>query len=212
MPRPSQNIELALLQSGRALYTERGAARLSVRALAEHAGVNVGMFHYHFKTKDAFLRQLLAGMYEEMFTQLSGQVSQSGPPLKRLRQALMVLGSFVRDHAPTLGRVMADAAAGEAVAVEFIRSNAPRHLALLLALMDEAEREGRLVPMAPLQRFTFVLGAVGMPLLAACGVQALGVAPRLLGKSLQMQVMGDVAIAERIDLALRALSTTKGRS
>jgi hypothetical protein len=150
MPRPSQNIELALLQSGRALYTERGAARLSVRALAEHA--------------------------------------------------------------PTLGRVMADAAAGEAVAVEFIRSNAPRHLALLLALMDEAEREGRLVPMAPLQRFTFVLGAVGMPLLAARGVQALGVAPRLLGKSLQMQVMGDVAIAERIDLALRALSITKGRS
>ena len=134
------------------------------------------------------------------------------PVLEDARQALMVLGSFVRDHAPTLGRVMADAAAGEAVAVEFIRTNAPRHLALLLALMDEAEREGRLVPMAPLQRFTFVLGAVGMPLLAACGVQALGVAPRLLGKSLQMQVMGDVAIAERIDLALRALSTTKGRS
>ena len=212
MPRPSQNIELALLQSGRALYAERGAARLSVRALAEHAGVNVGMFHYHFKTKDAFLRQLLAGMYEEMFAQLSGQVAQSGPALKRLRQALMVLGVFVRDHAPMLGRVMADAAAGEAVAVDFIRHNAPRHLALLLGLMDAAEREGRLVAMAPLQRFTFVLGAVGMPLLAARGIQALGVSPKLLGRSLQTQVTGDDAIAERIDLALRALSTRKGRT
>ncbi|MEO7547336.1 MAG: helix-turn-helix domain-containing protein, partial [Ramlibacter sp.] len=149
MPRPSRNIEVTLLQSGRELYAQRGGARLSVRALAEHAGVNLGMFHYHFKSKDAFLRQLLAGMYDEMFTQLSGQVAQSGPPLYRLHEALTVLARFVRGNTPLLGRVIADAAAGEAVAVDFIRTNAPRHLAVLLGLMEQAQAEGLLVPMPP---------------------------------------------------------------
>jgi AcrR family transcriptional regulator len=207
MPRPSRNIEQALLQSGRALYAERGGARLSVRALVEHAGVNLGMFHYHFKTKDAFLRQLLAGIYEEMFTQLSGQVQQSGPPLQRLREALKVLAGFVRSHAQILGRVLADAAAGDAVAVEFLRANAPRHLGLLLKLMDQAQAEGLLLPMAPLQRFIFLMSAVAMPLLVAPTIASLGVAPDLLGGELETQVLSDAAIAERIELALRALTT-----
>lgn len=212
MARPGSNIEQALLQSGRQLYTQRGGARLSVRALAEHAGVNPGMFHYHFKTKDAFLRQLLGGLYEEMFGQLSGEVRQSGPPLHRLREALLVLARFVRGHGPMLGRVIADAAAGEPVAVDFIRSNAPRHLRLLLALMEQAEQEGLLVPMPPLQRFVFTMSAVAIPLLIAPGVHSLGVEPALLGEALQSQVMSDEAIAQRIDLALKALSTGKGWS
>lgn len=207
MARPSRNIEQALLQSGRALYAERGGSRLSVRALVEHAGVNLGMFHYHFKTKDAFLRQLLAGIYEEMFTQLSGQVQQSGPPLQRLREALKVLAGFVRSHTAILGRVIADAAAGDTVAVEFLRANAPRHLGLLLKLMDQAQDEGLLLPMAPLQRFIFLMSAVAMPLLVAPTVASLGVAPQLLGDALETQVLSDAAIAERIELALRALST-----
>ena len=212
MPRPSQNIELALLQSGRELYAQRGSARLSVRALTEHAGVNLGMFHYHFKSKDAFLRALLGGIYEEMFAQLSGEGSRAGPPLRRLRDTLMVLARFVRSHTAILGRVMSDAGAGDEVALDFIRTNAPRHLGVLLSLMNEAQTEGVLVPMAPLQRFTFIMGAVGMPLLVAPAVRALGVAPAVLGEALQAQVLSDEAIAERIDLALRALSTRKVRS
>src|SRR5687767_1324422 len=135
MPRPGRNIEQALLRSGRLLYAQLGAGRLSVRALTQHAGVNLGMFHYHFKTKDVFLRLLLAAWYEEMFTQLSTSAQQAGPPLQRLREALFFLATFVRDNGPVLGRVIADAAADEPVAVEFIRTNAPRHLRLLIALM-----------------------------------------------------------------------------
>jgi hypothetical protein len=43
------------------------AARLwwAIRAPAwEHAGVNAGMFHYHFKSKDNYLATLLQGLYE----------------------------------------------------------------------------------------------------------------------------------------------------
>jgi AcrR family transcriptional regulator len=212
MARPSRNIEQALLLSGRQLYAERGAARLSVRALTQHAGVNLGMFHYHFKTKDAFLTLLLDSWYEEMFARLSSSAQQAGPPLDRLREALFFLASFVRDHAAVLGRVISDAAAGEPVAVEFMRTNAPRHLRVLLALMAQAQKEGTLARVPPLQRFIFVMSAVAMPLLVAPGIRTLGVAPKVLGDSLQAQVMSDKAIRQRIELALKALATGGNRT
>ena len=206
MARPSRNIEQALLQSGRELYAERGAARLSVRALTQHAGVNLGMFHYHFKTKDAFLAQLLDGWYEEMFARLRNSAQQAGPSIERLREALFFLASFVRDHAAILGRVISDAAAGEPVAVAFMRTNAPRHLRVLLALMAQAQKEGSLAKVPPLQRFIFVMSGVAMPLIIAPGIRSLGVAPGVLGDSLAAQVMSDKAIRQRIELALKALA------
>lgn len=206
MARPSRNIEQALLQSGRELYAGRGAARLSVRAVTQHAGANLGMFHYHFKSKDAFLTQLLNGWYEEMFERLADSAHQAGPPVERLRRALFFLATFVRDHAAVLGRVISDAAAGEPVAVEFMRTNAPRHLRVLLALMAQAQKEGALAKVPPLQRFIFVMSGVAMPLLIAPGIRSLGVAPGVLGDSLQAQVMSDRAIRQRIDLALKALA------
>jgi AcrR family transcriptional regulator len=210
MPRPGSNIEQILLRSGRKLYAQRGAAGLAVRALAEHAGVNPGMFHYHFRTKDEFLRRLLNGWYEEMFGHLAGAIAQDGPPLHRLQEALFFLARFVRDNRPMLSRVLMDAASGSAVAAQFLRENAPRHLGLLLSLMDQAEREGLILPMPPMQRFVFVMGAVGMPLLVAPALHSLGVAPRALGAQLQAQVMSDDAIAQRIALVIKAIATGKG--
>jgi len=207
MPRPSRQLDQALLASGRTLYPQLGAAALSVRALAEHAGVNAGMFHYHFESKDAFLRTLLQQLYEEMFAELSEQISLPGAPLQRLRQALAVLGRFLRTHGAVIGRIWADAGQGEPVAREFMQANAPRHLGLLLALFDEAERAGDIQPMPPMQRFTFVMGAVAAPVLVAARVAELGIAPKPLRPLIEPQVLSDAAILARADLALAALRT-----
>ena len=207
MPRPGRNIHEALLASGRELYPQLGCAGLSVRALTQHAGVNLGMFHYHFRTKDAFLEALLQRFYEEMFEPLSGRAEQSGPALARLRDSLIFLARFSRDNAAVLGRVFSDATAGHTVAASFVRANAPRHLKLLLALMRQAEKEGALAPLPAVQRFVFVMGAVGMPLIVVPHIARLGVAPALLGRQLKAQVTRDAAIAQRVDLALAALKT-----
>jgi AcrR family transcriptional regulator len=205
MPRPGRNIEQALLRSGRALYPERGSAGLSGRARTEHDGVHVGMFHYHFASKDAFLRELLQQYYEEMFGPLSERVHHAGAPLERLRQALLFLASFVRDHEAILGRVFADASGGHAVAAEFLRANAPRHLRLLIALMNEAEASGALAPLPRLQRFVFTMGAVALPLVVVPHIARLQIAPTLIGRQLKRQVTSDEAIAQRVELALVAL-------
>jgi len=205
MPRPGRNIEQVLLRSGRLLYPERGSAGLSVRALTEHAGVNLGMFHYHFRSKDDFLRELLQQYYEEMFAPLSERAHHEGPPLARLREALVFLATFVRDHEAMLGRVFADAGAGDPVAAAFLRANAPRHLKLLLSLMNEAEAAGVLAPVPRLQRFVFTMGAVALPLVVVPHLARMSIAPAIVGRQLKKQVTSDAAIAQRVELALAAL-------
>jgi len=205
MARPSQAQDLTLLASGRALYAQLGCAGLSVRRLAEHAGVNPAMVHYHFKSKDGFLRALLQQMYEDMFAGLSLEAARGGNALQRLESSLLRLAQFVREHRPTVARVWADAQQGEPVALDFMRANAPRHLGLLLALMQEAEGAGLLRRQPPMQRFVYLMGAVVAPLMIAGSVQALGVLPPALSALMESQALSDAALQERIAWALDAL-------
>jgi AcrR family transcriptional regulator len=205
MARPSRRIDLALLASGRALFPAAGCAGLSVRALADHAGANLGMFHYHFKTKDNFLRTLLQQMYEEMYATLAGAISQHGRAIERLRGALIALARFARDQRELLARVWMDALSGQPVATEFMRANAPRHLGLMLGLLLQAEHDGDLEPLPPLQRFATLIGAVVMPILFASGIAQISLGAVAYRREFVPQVASDTAIAERVDLALAAL-------
>ena len=131
MPRPSRNLDLALLQAGRELFVHTGCAGLSVRAVAERAGANVGMFHYHFKSKDNFLRTLLQQVYEEIFAGLSQAATRPGAAIDSLRGALLAAAALLVRHRRVIARVWMDAVAGEPVATEFVRRNAPRHVGML---------------------------------------------------------------------------------
>jgi len=205
MPRPSQQVDLALLQSGRELFPSVGCAGLSLRRVAEHAGVNVGMFHYHFKTKDNFLRTLLQQEYEAMFATLADAVAQDGPTLARLRQALIAVGCFLREHRRLFARLLMDAMSGAPVATEFMQRNAPRHLGLLMGLLEQARREGLLRELPPVQRFVLLMGAVAMPVVFAAGIVETGVGGPAFQQAFDQQVMSDEGIAQRADLLIEML-------
>ena len=205
MARPSQAVDQALIASALALYPQCGCAGLSLRKVAEHAGTQPAMVHYHFGGKPAFLRAVLQQLYEQMFAALNVHGHGEERPRDRLRGALLTLGRFLRQHRAVAARLALDAAQGEPVVHDFLRANAPRHLGLLLALLQEAQGAGELQALPPLQAFTFLMGAVNAPTLVATGALQLGVAPALLGELLDQQVLSDEALVQRVDLALAAL-------
>jgi AcrR family transcriptional regulator len=209
MPRPSQQIDQALLASGRALFAAGGCAGLSVRALAEHAGVAPGMFHYHFGSKERFLRALLADFYESMFAPLSQQAALPAEPIERLRAALRLMARFARANRQWLARLWIDAMSGEAVARDFFRDNSPRHIGLLLQLLAAGQAEGVLRAMPPLQGFAFLMGTVPLPMIFAAGLIDAGLTPPGGKAAFDAQVMSDDAIEARIELALTALAAPK---
>ncbi|CAM3704753.1 TetR family transcriptional regulator [Roseateles saccharophilus] len=207
MPRPSQDQDRLLLAAGAALYPGLGCAGLSVRRVAEAAGVNPAMVHYHFGSKDAFLRALLQRHYEEMFAALSLTSQGEADVMERLAAALLGIARFVREHRPLIARVWADAQGGESVAQDFLRANAPRHLGVLLALLQEAQARGRLPEQPPLTRFAFLMGAVVAPLILAGGMQSVGAMPAPLLAALDEQMLSDAALQKRIEWALLGLAS-----
>jgi len=58
--RPKESSREALVRAATALLAERGPARVSTREIAAVAGVNNGLIHRHFTTKDALVRETLA--------------------------------------------------------------------------------------------------------------------------------------------------------
>jgi len=205
MPRPSKNLDLALLDAGRALFPQAGCAGLSVRAVAEQAGANLGMFHYHFKTKDNFLRSLLQQVYEELFEGLSGAALEDGPALERLRHALNVAAGVLVVHRKVIARVWMDAVSGEPVAVDFLQRNVPRHIGLLYGLVQQAQDDGAIAPLAPIQCVAMLMGSVALPIVFASGLVEVAIPVPAFQQQFQQQVMSADGIAQRVDLALAAL-------
>src|SRR6185437_15288889 len=165
MPRPSRNLDQALLAAGRELFPVRGCAGLSVREVADKAGVNLGMFHYHFKSREAFLRAVMQESYETMFTSLSLEVARPADTAMRLRHAMRAISRFARDNRHFIARLMADALSGEACAREFLRDNLPRHLDVMRNVVAQGQKEGGFVPVPLPQAMGVCAGAMAMPIL-----------------------------------------------
>jgi AcrR family transcriptional regulator len=208
MPRPSRNLDRALIAAGRALLPEVGCAGLTIRQVAEAAGVNIGMFHYHFKTREAFLRAVMQSAYEEMFATFSMQFAhpRDATPTDLLRAGFRVLGRFVRENRRLIGRIIADAISGDTVAREFLRDNAPRHIKLLAALIAEGQQRGELRPMPVPQALAFCAGAFGSPVVLGGFIVDSGQLPKAASQMLSAALFTDAAIDQRIDLALSALA------
>ena len=208
MPRPSRNLDQSLLAAGRTLFPARGCGAMSVREVAEAAGVNLGMFHYHFKSRDVFLRALMQQAYEEMFATLTLEVARDADPVANLRNALRVLGRFMRDNRPFLARVFTDALSGEQCAREFLRENMPRHLGVLHALVVEGQERGSIVAIAFPQVIGLCGGALSMPILLGGALLDSGALAGPMAAVVEQAFLTDSGIDQRIDLAIKAVSQT----
>lgn len=208
MPRPSRNLDRLLIAAGRELLPATGCAGLTIRQVAEAAGVNIGMFHYHFGSREVFLRAVLQETYEEMFRHLTREVMAplDGGPVEHLRGAFRLLGRFLRDNHRLIGRVWADAMCGDPVARDFLKDNIPRHAQLLLSLIAEGQKSGVLRPMPLPQALAFCAGSILAPLLLGGAMARSEATPKAAAKALAATVLGDAGLDERIDLALAALA------
>ena len=210
-PRPSQNLDRALIAAGLALYPSRGCAGLTVREVAEAAEVNLGMFHYHFKTRDAFLRAVLQEMYEGMYSQLTFEGARADDPLESLRLAVRFMGRFVRANRALVTRLLADVIGREPVAVAFAGANMHRHLGVVMALVIQAQKAGALKPVAAPQVLGMLAGATAMPILFGGAIIDGGALGTAGGRELSETLLSDAAIDERIDVILAALAAASPR-
>lgn len=206
MPRPSRNLDQALINAAITLLPHTGVRALSIRQVAEHAGANLGMFHYHFKTKDAFVRTVLQQMYDDMFADLTLEAHHSPSPVENLRGAITVLARFARDHRVLLARLIGDALAGETTSAAFLKANIPRHIGVVAVLIAQAQKAGALRKISSIKATAFIVSSVAAPIMLGTAALVSGLAPAALAKPFARDILSNAAIAERIDMALAGLA------
>lgn len=209
MNRPSKQVDAQLIASGLALLPQTGCAGLSVRRLVEHAGVNLGMFHYHFKNKDNFISILLEQMYDGMFVELQLQTDAQGDSVSSLRAAVTVLGRFALKHREMLGMLLSEAARGEQVPLNFLRKNLPRHVLVLAGLVLKGQADGSIIDVPVQQLLPFMAGGIIAPILAGRAAERSGAIAPAMAPSVDRAVLSEQALLQRIELALRAITLTK---
>jgi AcrR family transcriptional regulator len=212
MTRPSRNTDQLMIETAIRLLRDRGISGLRVREVAAKAGVNLGMFHYYFKTKDEFVKRVLADLYEGFFERFQIESSGSGSPIERLRRALLTLGRFARDNRDIVIPILLDVVRGHKKAVEFTQKGMTRHVFVLLKLIEECQAKA-LIARVPLPMAgVYLAGSVVFPAVVFSSLQRAG-AKRPFGKSmrdLESVLLSDAAIEMRVDLALKGLATGRG--
>ncbi len=202
--RPDADSRERLLQAGLALARKQGLRKLTVRAVAQKAGANLGSFVHHFGTRDAFAAELIERLYAPIQQRLQLGVLAEGDPLQRLRDALLQFVGWVVEQRAFIAHLMLDAGAGEVAAQRFLKGMDQRHPALLLQLVVQAQQAGRLRQAEPPQLLMFLMGSLAAP------VMLLHLAGPLMAPSLAQMLVPfahDIArIEQRLDWALQALA------
>jgi AcrR family transcriptional regulator len=88
MTRPSHNIDVLLFEKGQELLLEVGFDKFSVRNLCKKAGVNFGMFHYYFKTKENFIELLIEQVFEQYLDEQKEAAKKYAKAIDKLRAVM----------------------------------------------------------------------------------------------------------------------------
>ncbi|HXL73373.1 MAG TPA: TetR/AcrR family transcriptional regulator [bacterium] len=211
MPKVS-DADQRLVDTALEMVKHTALSNLKLRDVAKKAGVNLGMFHYHFKTKDQFTRAVLQDTYEKFFSQFSLETSGDGPAIERLRAALLTLGRFVGKNRMLLLGLLHDVLNKNQVVLNFVKANGPRHGLVILGLVRECQKEGSLKKMHLPAIMPLLMGACLFPVMAVAMMEHLDVKRvRFIPFAVVKQVIvSDKALETRVNLVLESLAPRKG--
>ncbi len=209
MSRPSRNTDKLLIEAGKELIPKAGFKGLKIREVAKKAGVNLGMFNYHFKSKEKFIEILIKEVYTEFLKGIAISSKAGANSKENLRNALFGIAVFVRDHREIIQPLFEEIVSGNKRMMEFAKENLSKHISILLDLIKECQKGG------------FVRKDVS-PFLVLMNVLIPAVLPSVMSKvieryytstflsiftrPLQNIVLSDKSLALRIDMSLKGVS------
>lgn len=207
MARPPSGTDLKLKIAGRKLLQEKGITGLTVREACRVAGVNTGMFHYYFGSKEEFLKAVLKEMYAEFMLSFKAGVAVAGTPRERLKNALVEVGKFARSVRSVAPMIFADLAHGKKEAFAFVSGNFTEHVQQIAALTAECRQasavQNRSVPFI----ISSMVSVMVFPMLVSGvfernGVKVLHGLPI---EEVREELFSEAGIAERAEIAVRGI-------
>ncbi len=132
------NTETRLIQAGITLAKKHGL-NFTVRQLCAKSKVNLGLFHYYFKNKDNFDKEMLRALYNQMIEHLTLKLSGEASPRENIAQILLGLHNFVGKNRMFLSSIMGNVLSGNGKLFHFLSLNFTQHIALISRELKRAK-------------------------------------------------------------------------
>lgn len=205
MTRPSRNQDQLLIDSAKRLLAETGVSGMSLKRVAEDCDVNLGMFHYYFKTKSAFIRKVLESFNQEFQFELETGALSGDTSIKRLRSAILGVTRRKLREKQIVVSMIRDFLNGDKEVVDFVVRVNKQRLAVIGPLIEECRKDGYLEPLPTAQIISFLMCSVSFPSLIAEALERAPSKKLKLRRETKEAIASDEALQQRIDLALKAI-------
>jgi len=149
----------ALLAAARELMAEKGLPGVTLREVAQRAGVQPALVSYYFGGKQGLLRAVVEHVSSRTLERIAAALAREGDAQERLRGLLrsLLVGLTEDPYGPRL--IMEQVLFGdEQVLDEFVASFARPNLELLRGLLESGEKEGTLREVDPMFLIPQALG------------------------------------------------------
>jgi AcrR family transcriptional regulator len=211
MTRPSRNMDLKLLEAGKAIIMKDGISGLQLRRVAKRAHVNLAMIYYHFKDKQDFTQKLLQQIYEEFFQEFTLEIEAESDPVKRLRRAWLVISQYVRTHRRLIIAILRDILNSKPEVIPFLEKNFFRHIEYLVKTIKDCRKQDQFanIPL-PLILVFMRVNMVGTNIALGIFEQTkFSPAIEIMKKVVIPFLLSDQMTEKRLDLIFKALAPEK---
>lgn len=144
MGRISSNTDEKLIRTGVSLARQKGLKNFTVRELCARSQVNLGMFHYYFKTRETFDAAVLKSLYEEMMSAITVEVLPSRTPRQNIESALRAVYAFAGKNRRLISRLIGDSFSGDRQIVHLVSQLFGQHVSVLINELKRAQQLGQL--------------------------------------------------------------------
>jgi len=207
MSRPSRNQDKILIATAKRLLPKLGAGNMSLKRLADESGVNVGMIHYHFRTKSSLMHHVLESVHEELLQEFKTNTLIGTTPLERLRSGLIAIGLGIQKRRQMVVSFFGDILGGQDKEIsEFFCELAAKRIQVIAPLIQQCQKEGYIEPLPFYQVLSFCMTSIIFPIILSEGINRLPIKKMKLPDFVIDQLVGENAIIQRVDLALKAVS------
>lgn len=168
LPPDPESTQGRILEAARQCFARSGFEGTTTRAIAEAAGANLALVHYHFGSKEALYRRVIAGEMVQVLGTISAAIQrQDKRPSERLLDLVELVHHAFRDDPTRLAIIRQEIGQGAPHGIEVVRSlgqNGPQGFRqLALDVIEEAQRAGEIAPGDPRAILgLLVTGAYGM--------------------------------------------------
>ncbi|MCL2485655.1 MAG: TetR/AcrR family transcriptional regulator [Endomicrobia bacterium] len=123
---------------------ENGISSISIRSICIEAGVNLGMFHYYFKSKENFIKILLENLIQDLQNYWFKEMESLSTPKERLERVLFLNAKLYKEKKGVVETMLKGFDFSNEFFIKMIKETHKIIYAFFFTLMNDCKNDGSL--------------------------------------------------------------------